>query len=154
MFCVSLLPAALISVARIETSIRPNLIRRNKGGFRGLRSVTRKSSTSNVSWRRVCTPGPFDKRRNKDLCDPLSCPSRQYTHTHTSQIVALYARARACLQEGGGGGGKVLKLAVDLPKPRILVGDRGDHGEGDRVLGGVIITNGFICIIIRGKYVT
>lgn len=48
------------------------------------------------------------------------------------------------------------KLVVDLLKPRIPVGDsrRTWQGGGNQVLSGVIITNGFICIIIRGKYVT
>lgn len=45
------------------------------------------------------------------------------------------------------------KLLADLLKPRISAGDSRQR-EGSQVLSGVIITNGFICIIIRGKYVT
>lgn len=45
------------------------------------------------------------------------------------------------------------KLLTDLLKPRISAGDSRQR-EGSQVLSGVIITNGFICIIIRGKYVT
>jgi len=45
------------------------------------------------------------------------------------------------------------KLIADLLKPRISAGDSRRRGSS-QVLSGVIITNGFICIIIRGKYVT
>lgn len=97
--------------------------------------------------------GPLIREETK-IFVILSAVRLVNTHTRTHLRLLHCTRARAHVCRRGGGGGKVLKLAVDLPKPRILVGDRGDHGEGDRVLGGVIITNGFICIIIRGKYVT